>query len=283
MPIREIEAGRIADVVAGLCVQSNLQLGRGVLEGLQKAIASEESPVGRGVLQQLVENAAIAAKQQLPLCQDCGVAVFFVEIGQDIHITGGSLQNAITEGTGRGYSEGYLRKSMVVKPFSARTNTGNNAPPVIHYQIVPGDRLKIAFMAKGGGAENMSRTAMLKPGDGANGIADLVVETVKTAGGAACPPLIIGVGIGGTLEKAALLAKRALLRPVGEASSDEETALLEKEVLDSVNRTGIGPMGTGGRMTALAVHIETYPCHIANLPVVVNLQCHSTRHAEVVV
>ena len=254
-------------------------LGDDVLAALKQAQQTEQSPLGREVLSQLIDNAKIARKERLPLCQDCGIAVVFLEIGQEVHING-DLNAAIEDGVRRGYTQGYLRKSMVNKPFSTRINTKDNTPPVTHIEIVPGDRLKIIVMPKGAGAENMSKLAMLKPSDGKQGIIDLVVGTVDDAGGNSCPPLIIGLGIGGTAEKAMLLAKKALLRKVAEPNPDPEVAKLETEVLAQVNALGIGPLGFGGRTTALAVHAEVMPAHIGSLPVAVNLQCHSARHKE---
>ncbi|MBA7498687.1 L(+)-tartrate dehydratase subunit alpha [subsurface metagenome] len=278
--MREIEASAITQAVAQLCQQANFVLGEDVLSALKQAQQSEESPLGREVLTQLLENARIAQEEHLPLCQDCGTAVVFLEIGQETHIIGGNLYAAVEEGVRLGYSQSYLRKSIVSQPFSARINTKDNTPPVIHTEIVPGDQLKITVMPKGSGAENMSRLAMLKPGDGRQGIIDLVVKTVDEAGGNPCPPLIIGLGIGGTIEKAMLLAKKALLRPVAKPNPDPEIAELEREILIRINDLGIGPLGFGGRTTALAVHAEVMPTHIASLPVAVNLQCHSARHKE---
>jgi fumarate hydratase subunit alpha len=280
--MREIKASAINQAVAQLCQQANFELGEDVLSALRQAQQSEESPLGREVLSQLMENAGIASQEQLPLCQDCGTVVVFLEIGQETHITGGDLYAAIEEGVRQGYTQGYLRKSIVRQPFSARINTKDNTPPVIHTEIVPGDRHTIIVMPKGSGAENMSRLAMLKPSDGRQGIIDLVVTTVDEAGGNPCPPLIIGLGIGGTAEGAMLLAKKALLRPVASANPDPEIAELEKEILACVNALGIGPLGFGGRITALAVHAEVMPTHIATLPVAINLQCHSARHREAI-
>ncbi len=280
--MREIKTSDITEEVARLCREANYRLGDDVITALTKALNNETSPLGREVLEKLLENSRIAVEEDIPLCQDCGTAVVFLDLGQDVYIAGGYLNDAVTEGIRKGYKESYLRNSMVGKPFSKRLNTGDNTPPVIHTEIVPGDKLKISLMAKGSGSENMSHLAMLKPGDGRQGIIDFVKETVEKAGGNACPPLIIGVGIGGTAEKAMLLAKRALLRKMGEPSGDKETAELERAVLENVNETGIGPMGFGGSTTALAVNIETFPCHIASLPVAVNLQCHSARHKEAV-
>ncbi len=280
--MREIKASEITKVVARLCQEANFELGEDMLAALKQALKTEQSPLGRETLSQLIENARLAKEEKLPLCQDCGTAVVFLEIGQEVHISGGDLYKAVEEGVRRGYSEGYLRKSMVDKPFSSRPNTKDNAPPVIHAEIVAGDQLKIMVMPKGGGAENMSQLAMLKPNDDREGIIELVVKTVDEAGGNACPPLIIGVGIGGTAEKAMLMGKKALLRKVAEPNTDPEIAELEREVLARVNALGIGPMGLGGITTALAVHAEVMPTHIASLPVAVNLQCHSARHKEAI-
>ena len=279
--MKEIKASAITQAVARLCQEANFVLGEDVLAALKQALKTEQSPLGREVLSRLIENARIAQKEQLPLCQDCGTAVVFLEIGQEVHISG-DLYAAVEEGVRQGYTQGYLRKSIVSKPFSARTNTKDNTPPVIHTEIVPGERLKIAVMPKGAGAENMSKLAMLKPGDGRQGIINLVIRTVDDAGGNSCPPLIIGLGIGGTAEKAMLIAKKALLRKLAEPNPDPEVAELEKEILAKVNALGIGPLGFGGTTTALAVHAEVMPTHIASLPVAVNLQCHSARHKEAV-
>lgn len=280
--MRDIPVKKITEVVSRLCQEVNFNLGGDVVAALKKAAASEESPLGKEALQQILDNAEIAKKELLPLCQDCGTAVIFLEIGQDAHITGGDINEAIAQGVRQGYTDGYLRKSMVTQPFSARVNTKDGTPPVIHTEIVPGDRLKLSLMCKGGGAENASRLGMLKPGDGKKGIIDFVLKVVEEAGGKACPPLIIGIGIGGTTDMVMTLAKKALLRPVGQPHPDKETADLEKEILARVNDLGIGPLGFGGRITALAAQVETMPAHIASLPVAVNLQCHSARHKEVV-
>jgi len=280
--MRDIEASAITQVIAQLCQEANYKLGDDVLSALNQAQQTEESPLGREVLSQLLENAGIAREEVFPLCQDCGTAVVFLEIGQEVHITGGDLYTAVAEGVCRGYTQGYLRKCMVRQPFSARINTTDNTPPVIHTEIVPGSRVKIIVMPKGGGAENMSRLAMLKPGDGRQGVIDQAVRTVDEAGGNPCPPLIIGLGIGGTAEAAMLLAKKALLRPVGKPSPNPEIAELEQEILERINALGIGPMGFGGRITALAVQAEVMPAHIASLPVAVNLQCHNARHKEAI-
>jgi len=278
--LREIEASAITQAVARLCQEANFVLGEDILAALKQAQQSEESPLGKEVLSQLIENARIAKEERVPLCQDCGTAVVFLEMGQETHIIGGNLYAAVGEGVHQGYSQGYLRKSIVSQPFSSRVNTKDNTPPVMHTEIVPGDQLKITVIPKGSGAENMSRLAMLKPGDSRQGIIDLVVRTVDEAGGNPCPPLIVGLGIGGTAEKAMLLAKKALLRPVASANPDPEIAELEQEILTRINALGIGPLGFGGRITALAVNAEVMPTHIASLPVAVNLQCHSARHKE---
>jgi len=280
--MKEIKASQITKTVAELCQEANFGLGEDVLSALKQAQKTEQSPLGREVLSQLIENARIAQEERRPLCQDCGTAVVFLEIGQEIHVSGGNLNAAVEEGVRQGYAEGYLRKAMVSQPFSGRINTKDNTPAVIHAEIVAGDKLKITVMPKGGGAENMSRLAMLMPNHGSEGIIDLVVKIVDDAGGNSCPPLIIGVGIGGTGEKAMLLAKKALLRKVAQPNPNPEVAELEKEVLARVNALGIGPMGFGGTTTALAVHAEVMPTHITSLPVAVNLQCHSTRHKEAI-
>jgi fumarate hydratase subunit alpha len=280
--VKEIKAQDITRAVAGLCQKANYELGDDVLTALKEAYQKEESPLARDALDKIIENAKIASEESLPLCQDCGTAIVFLEIGQDVHISGGDINEAISEGVCQGYTRGYLRKSMVSKPFSARINSGDNTPSVVHTRIVPGSKLRIVVMPKGGGAENMSRLVMLKPGAGSEGIIDAVVKTVDAAGGSPCPPLIIGLGVGATAERAMLLAKEALLRKLGESNPDPEIARLEKDILDKVNGLGIGALGLGGRITAMAVHAEVLPTHIASLPVAVNLQCHSARHKEAV-
>ena len=280
--MRAIQASSITEAITQLCQQANFELGEDVIAALKQAQQTEESGLGREVLGKLLENARIARQERLPLCQDCGTAVVFLEIGQETHITGGDLYAAVEEGVRQGYAQGYLRKSIASQPFSERVNTRDNTPPVIHTEIVPGDQLKIIVMPKGGGAENMSQLAMLKPGDGRQGVIDFAVKTVDEAGGKACPPLIVGLGIGGTADMVMLLAKKALLRPVAKPSPDPEIAELEKDILAHINDLGIGPLGFGGRTTALAVHAEVMPTHIASLPVAVNLQCHSARHKETV-
>lgn len=280
--MKEIHVDAIADTVERLSIESNYFLGEDVIESVRQAMKTEESPVGREILQQILDNADIAREERMPLCQDTGYAVVFLELGQDVHITGGDLNEAIAEGVRRGYQKGYLRKSLAAQPYSARVNTRDNTPPVIHVQIVPGDNLKVTLAPKGGGSENMSALGMLKPADGKQGVVKFVVDTVRKAGANPCPPIVIGVGIGGTAERAMWLAKHSLLREVGKPSAIAEDAELEREILTKVNRLGIGPMGLGGRTTALAVHVESQPAHIASLPVAVNIQCHSARHKEAV-
>jgi fumarate hydratase subunit alpha len=281
--MREINASEITKTVTRLFKEANFYLTADVLTGIKNAAQIEESPVAREVLEQIIRNADIAAKEQIPLCQDCGAAVVFIELGQDVHVTGSDINAAINEGVKQAYNEGYLRKSMVNKPFSARVNTKDNTPGIIYTDIVPGDKLKIIVVPKGGGAENMSRLNMLTPSAGRQGIVDLVIKAVDEAGSNPCPPVIVGVGIGGTAERTMLLAKKALLRKVGEHNTDPEVAELEKELLHKINGLGIGPMGYGGRTTALAVNVEVFPAHLASMPVAVNLNCHSSRHKEAVI
>ena len=280
--MREIAVEEITKAIARLFQEACYHLPEDVLEALKKARRSEESPAGREALDRIMETTAISAEGEYPLCQDTGASVVFLELGQEIHITGGDLNQAINEGVRQGYRQGYLRHSMVSHPFSSRINTGDNTPAIIHTDIIPGDRLKISVMPKGAGAENMSRLAVLPPSQGRDGVIDFVVNTVDEADGNPCPPIIIGVGIGGTTETTLILAKKALLRQAGEPHPDPEVAELEGEILQRVNNLGIGPMGYGGRITALAVHAETFPTHITSLPVAVNLQCHSARHRETV-
>jgi fumarate hydratase subunit alpha len=280
--VREITTDQITETIARLCIESNYYLGEDVLRALRLYREAEISPVGREVLDQILENAEVAGEKQMPLCQDCGLAVVFIELGQEAHIAGGDLNEAIAAGVRRGYQDGYLRKSAVAQPFSARINTKDNTPPIIHTTIVPGDQLRIIVAPKGGGSENMSQLGMLKPADGREGVIRFVVEAVRKAGANPCPPIIVGVGIGGTAEKAMWLAKHSLLREVGQPSEDAELAALEAEILERVNRIGIGPQGLGGLTTALGVHVEVFPAHIASLPVAVNIQCHSARHREAI-
>lgn len=279
--MREIEAERITEAVAQLCTDANFDLPEDVVEAVRRARATEESPTGKDVLDQILENARIAREERVPMCQDTGFAVFFLELGQDVHITGGDLTEAINEGVRRGYTGGFLRKSILADPLKGG-NTGDNTPAVVHTSIVPGDRLKITMAAKGGGSENMSVVGMLKPADGVEGVKRLVVDTVRKAGPNPCPPVVVGVGIGGTFEKVAYLAKHSLLRPIGQPNPDPELAALEQELLAEINKLGIGPAGLGGRTTAFWVSVETFPRHIASFPVAVNIQCHASRHKEVV-
>ncbi|HHV72206.1 MAG TPA: fumarate hydratase [Clostridia bacterium] len=277
--MREVNVAEVAKAVEKLSIEANCCLPEDVLIGLQRAEAEEKSPLGKEILKQIIANAEIAQKEQMPICQDTGMSIVFLEIGQEIHFTGGYLYDAINEGIRKGYSKGFLRKSIVNHPF-LRKNTNDNTPAIIHSEIVPGDKLKIVLMPKGAGSENMSRLAMLKPAEGKKGLVDFVRKAVEEAGANPCPPLIIGIGIGGNMEKTTLLAKKALLRPLNQPNRDGEIKALEKEILQTVNASGIGPQGFGGIITALAVHIEYYPTHIASLPVAVNLSCHATRHAE---
>jgi len=279
--IREVKVERIAEAVRNLCIEANEDLGQDVLAAFHRAKEAEPSPVGRDILDQLIENARIAREEHIPICQDTGLAVIFLEIGQDVHLTGGDLREAVNEGVRRGYGEGYLRKSSC-HPFT-RANTGDNTPAILYTEIVPGDRVRIWVVPKGGGSENMSRLFMLPPSAGLPGVKEKIIETVKEAGPNPCPPTIIGVGIGGTFEQAALQAKKALLRPLGSPNPDPELDSLEKELLEKINRLGIGPQGLGGRTTSLAVHIRLLPCHIASLPLAVNIQCHASRHKEALV
>ncbi len=279
--MREVDVALITERVKTLCMEANFDLEQDVLGALKKASAEEESPAGIEILGQLEENAAIARQERVAICQDTGIAVVFVELGQDVHLVGGDLNGAIHEGVRQGYQEGYLRKSLC-HPFT-RANTGDNTPAVIHVEIVPGEEVKLIVAPKGGGSENMSRVNMLAPAAGKKGIIEYVVQRVKESGSNPCPPTIVGVGIGGTFEGAALLAKKALLRPIGSENPDRELASLEGEILERVNKLGIGPQGLGGRTTSLAVHINMTPCHIASLPLAVNIQCHAHRHKEAVV
>ena len=279
--MREINSDTITEAVANLFQQANYELTEDIIDALQKARRQEESPVGQEALDKILENAGIATEDQVPLCQDCGVAVVFLDIGQDVHITGGDLYQAVNEGVRRAYENGYLRKSMVTQPFSDRINTRDNTPAVVHVELTPGDRLRIIALPKGAGSENMTRLGMLTPSAGRQGIIDFVVKAMEEAWANPCPPVIIGVGIGGTADKTMISAKQALLRKVGESSPDDETAALERDILEKVNNLGIGPLGYGGRISALAVHVETFPVHIGSMPVAVCFQCHSARHREI--
>ncbi|MDR0765043.1 MAG: fumarate hydratase [Synergistaceae bacterium] len=278
--MREIDAREITGAVEALCVEANYTMNPDIREALRQGADGEEEELPKDIIKQLLENAEIAGEGEFPLCQDTGMAVVFVEIGQDVRVTGGSIKDAVNEGVRRGYGKGYLRASVVADPVD-RVNTGDNTPAVIYFDVVPGDKLKITVAPKGFGSENMSGVAMLKPSDGTAGIKRFVVDTVKAAGPNPCPPIIVGVGVGGTMDYAALTAKLALLRPVGSANGSRLWNDLEKELLREINALGIGPAGLGGKTTALAVHIKAYPTHIAGLPVAVNIGCHATRHVEI--
>jgi fumarate hydratase subunit alpha len=280
MGVREIAAEEITSTIRRLCIEANTILGDEVVEALKKGLEQEESKTGKDIFRQLLDNAKIAKQEGIPLCQDTGMVVVFIEMGQDIHIVHGELNQSINEGVRQGYRDGYLRASSL-DPL-VRKNFGDNTPAIIHVEIVPGDKLKLTVVPKGFGGENMSRMALLTPASGMEGIKEFVLQTVEKAGANPCPPVIVGVGIGGTLEKAAFIAKKSLLRPIGQRHPDHQTAILEQELLDKINRLGIGPQGLGGKVTALDVHIETYPTHIAGLPIAVNLQCHCHRHKEAV-
>lgn len=277
--MRDIHVSAITDAVKKLCMEANWDLEPDVLRAFDRALSTERSPAGRQVLQILKDNATMAKTRRIPYCQDTGFVVCFVELGQDVHVTGGGLVDAINEGVRRGYGEGYLRASIVRSPFD-RVNTGDNTPAVIHVDVVPGATLKLMVMAKGGGCENRSKYRMLTPAEGLEGVKEWVLECVRTAGPDACPPLILGVGVGGTFEKAALLSKQALFRELGSPNPDPFLDGLEKELLDRANRLGIGPQGYGGDTTALGIHLLTYPCHITSLPVAVTIECHAHRHKE---
>ncbi len=279
--MRSIHVGEIAEAVEKLCIEANYYLNGDIQSALEEGLKLEESAVGADILLQLIENADIARKEGMALCQDTGMAVVFIDLGQEVHVTGGSMTEAVNEGVRRGYKNGYLRNSVVSDPIE-RVNTGDNTPAVIHYNIVEGDSLKISVAPKGFGSENMSALKMLKPSDGLEGVKSFIMETVENAGPNPCPPMVVGVGIGGTMEKVAYLAKKALLRPVNERSPIQYVENLERELLTGINALGIGPGGLGGRLTALAVNIEVFPTHIAGLPVAVNISCHATRHAETV-
>ncbi|WP_434631605.1 fumarate hydratase [Thermoanaerobacterium thermosaccharolyticum] len=279
--MREVKADDIKKTVELLCIEANYNLPQDVLNTLKEKAYEEVSETGIEILNSIIENAEIAKVKEMPICQDTGIAVIFVEIGQDVHVVGGSLSEAINNGVKDGYLNGYLRKSIVNDPF-IRINTNDNTPPIVHYDIVGGDKLKITVAPKGAGSENMSALKMMKPSDGIEGVKKFIIDTVEASGPNACPPLVVGVGIGGNFEYAPLLAKKALLRPIDQRSSDGDVRALEEELLLKVNSLGIGPQGLGGRITALAVNIEKYPTHIAMLPVAVNISCHVTRHATAI-
>lgn len=276
--IREIQSEKITDMVASLCIEANITIGEDICKAIDHALDIEESEEGISVLADLKENIKIASNTKIPICQDTGMAVVFIQLGQDVHIAGEDLEKAVSDGVSKGYKKGFLRASVVKDPFN-RVNTKDNTPAVIHVQIVPGNKINITLAPKGFGSENMSSLKMLMPSEGIEGVKKFVLDTVLAAGANACPPLVIGVGVGGTMEKAAIIAKQALLRPVGIHNFQEHIADIEKNLLEMVNKTGIGPGGLGGKNTALAVNMEVYPTHIAGLPVAVNIGCHATRHA----
>ncbi len=279
--MREINSKVITKEVKKLCIEGNIFLGDDVIKSFEKNLEKEESDLGRDILSILIENAQIAKETHIPLCQDTGMAVFFVEVGQEVMIKGDTLTDAINKGVSEGYTEGYLRKS-VVSPIT-RINTNDNTPAIIHYEMVKGDKIKIQYAPKGFGSENMSQLKMLKPSDGIEGVKNFIVKTVSEAGPNPCPPIVVGVGIGGTVDKCAQIAKKALFRDIGEHNEDDMIADLEREMIEKINDLGIGPQGLGGNTTALAVNIETFPTHIAGLPVVVNINCHSARHKQVII
>ena len=280
--MRELSTEEIIKNIKEMCIEANYTLSDDVKNKIINSAAVEESEIGKKILNQLEENMNIADSDNIPICQDTGMAVIFIKIGQDVHITGGNLEDAINQGVREGYIEGYLRKSVVKDPI-IRENTKDNTPAVIHYEIIPGDKIEITVAPKGFGSENMSRVCMLKPADGIEGVKNAVIETVKLAGPNACPPVVVGVGVGGTFEKCALLAKKALTRDIDSENSIEYVAELEKELLNEINKLNIGPGGLGGNVTALGVNIETYPTHIAGLPVAVNMCCHVNRHKKRVI
>lgn len=280
--MREVSTEEITKNIKEMCIEANYTLSDDVKNKIINSAAVEESEIGKKILNQLEENMNIADSDNIPICQDTGMAVIFIKIGQDVHITGGNLEDAINQGVREGYIEGYLRKSVVKDPI-IRENTKDNTPAVIHYEITPGDKIEITVAPKGFGSENMSRVCMLKPADGIEGVKNAIIETVKLAGPNACPPVVVGVGVGGTFEKCALLAKKALTRDIDSENSIEYVAELEKELLNEINKLNIGPGGLGGKVTALGVNIETYPTHIAGLPVAVNMCCHVNRHKKRVI
>lgn len=280
--MREISVNLIKDKIRDLCIDANYFLGDDIKDSLIHFKNNEKSEIGKDILGNIIENAKIAKEEQLPICQDTGVACVFLEIGQDVHLIDGNLEEAINSGVREGYEKGYLRKSVVKDPIN-RVNTNDNTPAMIYYDIVPGDRVKITVAPKGFGSENMSKLAMLKPSDGLEGVKDFILKVVEEAGPNPCPPMVVGVGIGGTFDKAAYLAKKALLRPVNEENKNEFYANLEKELLEKINELGIGPQGFGGLTTAIGINIEVYPTHIAGLPVAVNINCHATRHKHCII
>ena len=281
MAVRELDVAAVTAAVKAMCMEANYDLPDDVYAALKAGKAAEEAAVGKAVFDQLVENADIARRDRVPICQDTGFAVIFAEVGQEVHLVGGDFEAAVNEGVRQGYGEGYLRKSIAEEPAQARRNTRDNTPAVIHTNIVPGDKVTLTMMAKGGGAENMSSLNMLKPSQGWAGMVQAVLDTVSKAGANPCPPIVIGVGIGGTIDMVTVLAKKALMRDIGSKHTDERIAGMETELLEKINALGIGPQGLGGTQTCLAVFIEEMPCHIASMPIAVNVQCHAQRHKTV--
>lgn len=280
--MREIKSEEIKTKIKQLCIEANYYLPKDILSALKKSKEKEEFPVAKDILDKIIENSDIARKESVPICQDTGLACIFLEVGQDVHIVGDFIEEAVNEGVREAYIEGYLRKSVVLDPLDKRINTGDNTPAIINYELVKGENIKITVVPKGIGSENMSKIKMLKPADGVDGIKKFVLETIETAGPNPCPPLVVGIGIGGNFEKVALLAKKALLRPIDERNKDEFYGILEDELFEKINEMGIGPQGFGGRTTVLGVNIEKFPTHIGGLPVAVNISCHVTRHKSII-
>lgn len=281
--LRKINVSEIIPVVKKLCIDANLYVNKDIAEKIKESLDQETSPTARNILKLILKNHEMAEQEKMPLCQDTGIPIIFLEIGQDLHLSGGDLNAAINEGVRQGYKEGYLRKSLVDDPVLNRKNTGDNTPAIIYTDIVPGEQLRITIMPKGGGAENMSEVKMMKPADGIEGVKNFIVERIIRSGGNPCPPVIVGVGIGGSFEQSALLAKKALLRPLNKNNPDPVYAKVESDILRRINRSGVGPQGLGGRTTALAVQILQRPCHIASMPVAVNVECHCHRHKSVLI
>lgn len=280
--MREISSEKITEVVKRLCIEANYNLPEDIDKSLKKFYENENWTIAKDMLEKIIKNVSIAKNEQVPICQDTGMACVFLEIGQNVHVTGKLIEDAVNEGVRQGYTEGYLRKSVVKDPID-RGNTGDNTPAIVYYDIVKGDEIKITVVPKGFGSENMSKIKMLKPSEGVEGVKDFIIKTVEEAGPNPCPPMVIGVGIGGTFDKAAFLAKKALMRPIDVNNKNEKYAELEKELLEKINKLGIGPQGFGGNTTALGLNIETYPTHIAGLPVAVNISCHVTRHKSEII
>ncbi len=280
MSLREFDVNLVTNAVSKLCMDANYNIPKDVLDSLKSSLSKEESPVAKDILNQIIENDILASDEKVPMCQDTGLMVVFLEIGRDVHLNG-DIYEAIQQGVREGYNKGYLRKSMVNNPFD-RVNTGDNTPCIIHTKLVEGDKVKLILAPKGGGSENMSTVVMMKPSDGLKGCKEFILNFIEKAGGNPCPPIVVGIGFGGNLEKSALLAKEALLRDISDVNEDPELAKLEDEFLADINKLGIGPMGLGGRTTALAVKIKMHPCHIAQLPLAININCHAARHKEVI-